>query len=276
MKIQYLGTAAAEGWPGLFCNCECCTEAKRRGGKNLRTRSQALIEGNLLVDFPPDTYLHMLRDGLDLPSIHTVIVTHSHQDHFYPLDIALRSPIFAHKMSGQLTIYGNDAVKASWESGLSFLETDSAALQEFVKYQEIEPFQPFEAEGCEITALSALHKRSEKCYIYSIRKGDKSLLYANDTGIPPQSTLDYLRGRHFDLVSMDCTMQQIPDGANHMGIRDNIALREILEKNGCVDRNTKYVITHFSHNGGLLHEELVERVADLGFQVAYDGLAVEF
>lgn len=276
MKIRYLGTAAAEGWPALFCNCKNCREAAKHGGKNIRTRSQGLIDESLLVDFPPDTYLHMLRDGLQLPSIHSVIVTHSHQDHFYPLDLALRSPVFAHNMDGCLTVYGNDAVKASWESGLSFLETDADALKKFVRFREIEPYRPFQAEGCEVTALPALHKRTEKCYIYSVRRDGKSLLYANDTGIPPAETLEYLRGRHFDLVSMDCTMQQIPDGKNHMGIRDNIVLRDLLEQRGCVDSGSRFILTHFSHNGGLLHEEMEKRVGKLGFQVAYDGLTVEF
>lgn len=275
MKIQYLGTAAAEGWPALFCNCNYCAEARKRGGKNLRTRSQALIEDRLLVDFPPDTYLHMLRDGLNLPSIHSILVTHSHQDHFYPLDLTLRSDGFAHGIDGNLTVYGNDSVATAMSDALSFVGKDMAATNR-VKFQEIQPFETFEVEGCVVTALPALHKREEKCYIYSIEKNGKNLFYANDTGIPPQATLDYLRGRHFDLVSMDCTMQQIPEGTNHMGIRDNIRLREILEKSQCADQCTKYVITHFSHNGGLLHEELEKQVTSLGFQVAYDGLTVEF
>ena len=84
MKIQYLGTAAAEGWPGLFCRCEVCRRAREAGGKNIRTRSQALIDDAILMDFPPDTYLHMLRDGLPLPEIRTLLLTHSHQDHWYP------------------------------------------------------------------------------------------------------------------------------------------------------------------------------------------------
>ena len=66
MHIKYLGTGAAEGWPGLFCMCDSCKQAKALGGKNIRTRSQALIDDELLVDFPPDTYLHMLRDGLEM------------------------------------------------------------------------------------------------------------------------------------------------------------------------------------------------------------------
>ena len=53
MKIRYLGTAAAEGWPALFCSCPICTKARAQGGKNLRTRTQAILDGELLLDFPP-------------------------------------------------------------------------------------------------------------------------------------------------------------------------------------------------------------------------------
>ena len=63
MKILYMGTAAAEGWPALFCSCPICTQARDHGGKNLRTRTQALLDGSLLIDFPPDTYSHALRYG---------------------------------------------------------------------------------------------------------------------------------------------------------------------------------------------------------------------
>ena len=58
MKIQYLGTAAAEGYPALFCECENCTKAKQLGGKNIRSRSQALIDDKLLIDYNADTNLH--------------------------------------------------------------------------------------------------------------------------------------------------------------------------------------------------------------------------
>ena len=66
MKVQLLGTSAAEGWPGLFCNCRACEEARRLGGKNIRSRSSALIDGVLKIDLPPDTLYHVFRHGLDL------------------------------------------------------------------------------------------------------------------------------------------------------------------------------------------------------------------
>lgn len=43
MKFIYLGTAAAEGFPAVFCDCAFCKEARMLNGKNIRTRSQALI-----------------------------------------------------------------------------------------------------------------------------------------------------------------------------------------------------------------------------------------
>ena len=45
MKILYLGTGAAEGVPAVFCNCDTCREARRRGEKEFHSRSQVLIDG---------------------------------------------------------------------------------------------------------------------------------------------------------------------------------------------------------------------------------------
>ena len=49
MKIKYLGTAAAEAFPAIFCNCKYCEEARELGGKNIRTRSQSLVNDDLLI-----------------------------------------------------------------------------------------------------------------------------------------------------------------------------------------------------------------------------------
>ena len=58
MKIKFYGTAAAEGFPGMFCSCETCEKARKAGGKNIRTRSQTVINNELMIDFSADTYLH--------------------------------------------------------------------------------------------------------------------------------------------------------------------------------------------------------------------------
>ena len=55
MKMTWLGTAAAEGWPAMFCRCPSCTESAKHGGKSIRSRSQSLVNDDLLIDFPADT-----------------------------------------------------------------------------------------------------------------------------------------------------------------------------------------------------------------------------
>ena len=55
MKFRFLGTCAAEGIPALWCRCDNCRRSRELGGRALRTRSQALIDDTLLIDFPSDT-----------------------------------------------------------------------------------------------------------------------------------------------------------------------------------------------------------------------------
>jgi phosphoribosyl 1,2-cyclic phosphate phosphodiesterase len=53
-------------------------------GKNLRARTQTLINEDLLVDFHDDTYLNGQRFGLDLTKIKYFLITHAHCDHLSP------------------------------------------------------------------------------------------------------------------------------------------------------------------------------------------------
>ena len=96
MKFQYLGTAAAEGWPAPFCQCSNCKNARIMRGKNLRSRPQVLINDDLLMDYGPDTFYHSIHYGLELDLVKTVLLTHSHSDHFYPLQLILRAAPYAY------------------------------------------------------------------------------------------------------------------------------------------------------------------------------------
>ncbi|MDE7296530.1 MAG: hypothetical protein K2N84_04615, partial [Clostridia bacterium] len=80
MKVTFLGTGAAEGIPALFCNCEFCKGARKRG--EIRSRSQVLLDGELSIEFPPDAFYHAAAFHIDLSAIKYLLVTHSHMDHF--------------------------------------------------------------------------------------------------------------------------------------------------------------------------------------------------
>lgn len=96
MQLTYYGTAAAEGVPAMFCSCAVCQKSLAAGGRNIRTRSQAMIDKKLLIDFGPDTYLHVLHGGLPLKEAEVLLITHNHSDHVYPADIEMRRIAFAH------------------------------------------------------------------------------------------------------------------------------------------------------------------------------------
>ena len=80
MKIKFLGTAAYESVPALFCECDVCRKSEKMGGRNIRSRSQALINDDLLLDFPPDTVWHYHMHGIDFGKISDCLITHSHYE----------------------------------------------------------------------------------------------------------------------------------------------------------------------------------------------------
>lgn len=278
MKITYLGTAAAEGLPAMFCRCEVCLRAMKAGGRNRMTRSQALVNDDLLIDFPADSLRHLHQNELDFSAVTTLIVTHSHFDHFVPIDLHLRnSAYFAHNLTADhLEFYGNERV-------LEVLNTDQKTYAvepatEGLSVHLAKAYQPFRSGQYDVIPLRANHAPEENALNYVVSDGEKTLLYLHDTSLPFEETYDFLREKKIraDLVSYDCTFGARPHGATHLGLPACAAVREKLEAIGVSDANTISVINHFSHNGRSIYDELVPVAAELGFLTAYDGMVVRF
>lgn len=275
MKLTYFGTAAAEGWPGIFCHCEYCKRAKELGGKNIRTRSQALLDDTILFDLGPDTYLHMLRDGLDMPGIRHILITHTHEDHFYPKELLYRSEGFANEVTDPLTLYGSDAMVSRMADCFGEPAGEGKMLPGKITCREIEAFVPALIAGYTVTAMQANHDKSERCYIYLAEKDGRALLYGNDTGIFPEATWEFLEGKKLSLVSLDCTTGRFDRRNNHMGVPNVIEVRERLIRMNSADESTRFVATHFSHNGQMMHEDLEKAFEPHGILTAWDGMSVE-
>ena len=272
MKLTYLGTAAAEGMPGVFCNCEYCKEARRLGGKNIRTRSQAIINDDLLIDLPADTYSHFLNNNIEGDKIKYLLVTHSHQDHFYPDDLRMRRDVYAHDMRvDKLQVYCGEGTAD---------KIDKSDILEFgtIECNLLKPFDKVDIGGYTVTALPARHYHGDGALFYII-EGEKTILYAHDTGYFYDEVFEYIKENKivFDLASFDCTNVDIPinDEGSHMGIENINRVVGLLREMGAVTDETKMVINHFSHNGAPLHHKLEERVGEYGYIVSYDGMSVE-
>ena len=82
---------------------------------------------------------------------------------------------------------------------------------------------------------------------------------------------------HLDLVSLDgtCGARQVGPNSGHMGLPDDREVRAKLMEMGICDESTRFILNHFSHNDGLLYDEMI-RQAGSDFIVSYDGMEVVF
>lgn len=277
MKIQYLGTAAAEGIPAIFCRCDICRRARERGGKEIRARSGCAVNDTVLIDFPPDAYPTSLKIGLDLSNITHLFVTHSHSDHFVPDELVMRMPgCYAHlgENPPPLEIYGN-------EETLRLLR---AAIRREFGRPEVDFLQPHLlayyipvrlSNGLTFTYLPALHKLDERAGFFLVEEGEKAFLYAHDTGIFYDEVWDFLKGRKLCGVSLDCNAGRLTDGRNHMGFSDALRVTERLREMGCLEEGSTVTVNHFSHNGQCNLDDLEAMAAPHGIQVSWDGKILE-
>ena len=90
MKFKFLGTAAAEAVPALFCECEYCRKATINKGKDIRRRASYLLDDDTLVDFGPDAFHQSLLFDVDLLKIKRILFTHCHEDHLNPIELLWR------------------------------------------------------------------------------------------------------------------------------------------------------------------------------------------
>ncbi len=277
MKFKFLGTGAAEGFPAMYCGCAHCEAARKSGGKDLRTRSQAMIDEDFLIDYPSDSFIHAMQYRLRMDSVKYIFVTHSHLDHFAPEDATMRGLAFAHNIREPLvTVYGNEAVKKVYDWAH---ETMIGKIKDGYTYRLLKAYEPVRAGEYTVIPLPARHDPNENCYIFVIRKGGKTILYGNDTGMLYEEVFDYLKEQniYFDMVSLDCTMVENPvsDEGSHMGIDGVVRVKARLMENGNADGRTKFFANHFSHNGNPTQERLEKLLLPHGIMPAYDGLEVE-
>ena len=273
MKIQYLGTAAAEGIPAIFCTCELCRKTARAGSAEVRCRSSVLINDQILIDLTPDIYYQKMRWNLDLSQLEAVFVTHSHTDHFDGAELTRRSAADYCKPAWErpLLVYGNRKVCGFGRRSLR--EEFGMEENPSIVFHELVPYETVKLCGLTVTAIPAQHDPQEDCLIYLIEDENSRFLYGNDTGLLLEETYTHLGNKPFDLISLDCTFgaRKAREG-RHMGFSENWEFLQELQKHGCYSKSTKVYATHFSHNCGMLQQELEQEGSKYGIHAAYDGL----
>jgi phosphoribosyl 1,2-cyclic phosphate phosphodiesterase len=277
MELLLLGTGAAEGWPAPCCDCPHCEEARRRGGRNIRARSAALLDDDLKIDWGSDTVSHMQRCGRSLAKMRTLVFTHQHADHIMAQELLWLTPPFtATSPAKPIDVYGNAQVLSLLHEQINSWD----ALKSALRLHRLKALRPETTpDGDEILPLPAEHVEGALLLrvTRSAARGGKTIFYGHDSGLYPRETLDALGdGPPLDVALLDCTSGGLStDNRGHMGIDGVIQMTEELRQRGAVTDATRVIATHFSHNGGLLHEELVAAFAPHRIDVSFDGMIVK-
>ena len=266
MDIRLLGTAAADGIPGLFSDDEVSQYARENGGKDVRTRSAALIDGVLKIDLPPETLAQLQRDGLSGLDWTALIFTHSDDDHLAANQIQYAMYPFTDYDHLPFTIYANTAV-----SNRIFARYPNWPIE----VEVTKSFVPFRHGAHLVTPIRARHIAGEDCHNLMFTLDGKSLLYATDTGIWPEETFEYLKDFRLDLLVIECT-----DGfceseyPGHLGIKDCLMVVDRLRTQGTLSSEARVFTTHHSSKGMARHCDLERVLLPHNIEPGYDGLRI--
>lgn len=275
MILTFMGTGASEGVPGAFCQCPDCMEARKLGGRELRSRSQLLVNHDLLIDLGPETYWKSVLYGIELSRVKYLFVTHSHCDHLEERLLGFRGAWFGKEMiEPVLYAYGNEKVAQKINTRLEGCQ--AVGIKEATCMQAVHPFKVVQTGNYNVTPLPAIHAPGEEALIYLIADTEgKCVLYATDTGKLTEDTYTFLNGEHLNCVIMDCTLgaKTVTD-TYHMGLRDNKLIQERLSSMGITDDSTRFLCTHVSHGTGG-YRYLAGCAEALGMELAWDGMTVE-
>ncbi len=271
MKIQLLGTAAAPTWPDVFYrDNEYCDKIRKLGGKNIRSRSQTIINDEHVIDLGLDTFYHSVKFNINFANIRDIFITHSHIDHFeYEQLKYVDQTCFGRAFKyPYITLYGNEEVIRLAEpyKGNDLVLT------------EIHAYEPVVCEdGFKWTPIPASHKHDENALNYIIEHEGKTLLYKVDSGPYTDPKLwDFLSKFKFDCIITEGTFNFRKTPFEDHEIYDTILdMKKKLIEMRCIEDKTPFWLTHIHYfEGGLSHEEAEEITSKDNIHIGYDGAVI--
>lgn len=263
MRVRLLGTGAAEGIPAWYSGSRVSEFARKHGGREVRTRSSALVNGAIKLDLGPDSLAHMHRDGLDARDWLALVFTHSHDDHFSPDEIQYGLPPFNQEEFLGYPIYAN----------ASICERLHERYPDWpIEIVPTKSFEPFAVAEYMITPVAAYHMEHEDAHNLLIQEGGKTFLYGTDTGVWREPTWEFLSGCRLDGLVLECTAGRLEaDYWGHLGLTSFLQVVDRLRTSGILKPEAQVVSTHHSHQGEMTYAELSEALSPHKIEAGYDG-----
>ena len=271
MKIIFLGTSAGEEYPGIWCECENCSKARKWSGKNIRRNSSVILDKDVMIDMGKTAHIQAERFGVNLREINTLLVTHSHLDHFNTHTLWTRCAAFP--PPPHLNIFGGRQV---FNALISNDRYDAESWN--ISFNTAEPYKKYNpCENLEVYTLDGNHNDGQNRAVnYIITRRNRTFLYLSDTGWPFDKTLETLAKFKYDFIITEGTGGLSPDSGGHMNLNFNIKLFEFFNGNRLWKSSPDYYVTHIAPHWAPPHDEYVLILAEHGLRLAYDGLVLEY
>lgn len=266
LTIRLLGSGGADGIPAIFGKDPVSEYARQVGGPEIRTRASAIIDSGLKIDIPPENSFQLMREGLRATDWDLLLFTHSDEDHLNLAELQYALYPFTDEVEMPFPIGANSTV----------LDIIRDRYRNWpMELVELQSFQPYHSTGYQIVPLKATHTPGEECFNFLIEREGRRLIYATDTGIWSDETIDFLRNVELDLLVIECTNAYVP--STYLGHLDFEGLSYVLDRlrtNGTLHGSSRVVTTHHAASGGARHCDLVTVLAPLGAEPGYDGMLI--
>ena len=260
MKLLFLGTGAA-GWSNIPYPCD-------ERGLNRRCTS-VLVDDRILID--PN---HQVLDAfeaynVDPMKIDTVLISHSHGDHFSAETLKFLAD------THRIDVYGDGGYM--WKLPKS----------ENLVFHAMERRRPFDYSFGRLTAVMSTHDvedTEEFCLHFILERDGKTLFYGPDGGWFTGGTWYEMELHHFDCAILDATFGDDPTktrfNSSHIWFYHNSlsmlkTIRQAMFDKHIIDDKSVLVADHLSGYYYPNIEACHEAFDPAGYVPAYDGMVLE-
>lgn len=257
MKLKFLGTGAADwDWnnfpPGTRGPCS------------------TLVGDSCLIDLGRNAMHNFAAAGVPAGVVRDVVVTHNHEDHFWPAEVVKLAEAAGRKIR-------------LWASASALGGVDSPLVEK----HQVSVRSVFTVGSLEFTAMPANHfsRIGDTPFHYLIREGDVRLLYATD-GVWIDAEEKYIleealrsAGALLDAVIWDSTLGPAKSDyrfASHNSLNVVRQLKHLFARNGYTRRGARHFLDHLSRELWPKDPEGRARLAArLGATLVEDGMEAE-
>jgi Metal-dependent hydrolases of the beta-lactamase superfamily III len=303
MKLTFLGTAAGECYPALWCECPNCSYAREHKGQNIRLNSCVLVDDDTLLDMGSTCFSAAQRENINLTQVQRLFVTHTHLDHFYPQHLVWRGGAFSMQGPVEITeklqaipenptlvgprfsplpmlnIFGHETVRQAMAENPRLPKTDAEMASRCAMcFHPLEKAQTVQDGDVRATAILSHHGHpGGSVFNYIIERGGKTLLYALDTGGYDDDMLDIIKTHQYDCVVMEGTFGlHAIDVDFHMNTRKNLQMLDFFTQNQLWKTTPNLWLSHMGPHWVPPHDRYAPYMAERGVNIAYDGLTITF